>query len=72
MPSDIDSILGRVSGGNNLSFNETSAAIDAIMRGRWSDEQIGLLLTALPFSDVSECAGHPGHMSIGIRIAPPM
>jgi anthranilate phosphoribosyltransferase len=40
-------ILGRVSGGLDLSMNEMSSTIDAIMRGEWKDEQIALLLTAL-------------------------
>ena len=42
-----DEILGRVSGGLDLSMNEMSSSIDAIMRGEWKDEQIALLLTAL-------------------------
>jgi anthranilate phosphoribosyltransferase len=41
------SLLGHVAGGGNLSFEEMAAAFDAIMRGQWTDEQIGLLLTAL-------------------------
>jgi anthranilate phosphoribosyltransferase len=47
MSIDVDSILGRVAGGQNLSFDEMSAAIDAIMRGEWAEDKIGLLLTAL-------------------------
>jgi anthranilate phosphoribosyltransferase len=59
MPIDIDTLLGRVAGGGNLSFDEISAAIDAIMRGAWTDEQIGLLLTALAAKGetVDELAG---------------
>ncbi len=59
MPIDIDTLLGRVAGGGNLPFDETSAAIDAIMRGAWTDEQIGLLLTALAAKGetVDELAG---------------
>jgi anthranilate phosphoribosyltransferase len=59
MSFDVDSILGRVAGGGNLSFNETSAAIDAIMRGAWTEQQIGLLLTALAAKGetVDELAG---------------
>ena len=33
MPDDIPTLLGRVAGGENLSLDEMSAAIDAIMRG---------------------------------------
>ena len=47
MPQDIANLLGRVAGGGHLSLEEMSAAIDAIMRGEWSDDEIGLLLTAL-------------------------
>jgi anthranilate phosphoribosyltransferase len=47
MPEKIASLLGRVAGGGNLSFEEMSAAFDAIMRGQWAEDQIGLLLTAL-------------------------
>ncbi len=42
-----DEILGRVSGGLDLSMSEMSSTIDAIMSGEWQDEQIALLLTAL-------------------------
>lgn len=56
---EIESILGRVAGGGNLSFDETSAAIDAIMSGAWKEDQIGLLLTALAVKGetVDELAG---------------
>src|SRR5262245_41916170 len=59
MTSEIDSILGRVSGGSDLTFDETSAAMDAIMRGAWSESEIGLLLTALAAKgeSVDELAG---------------
>jgi anthranilate phosphoribosyltransferase len=59
MPHEIATLLGRVSGGGNLSFDETAAAIDAIMRGQWSDDEIGLLLTALAAKGetVDEIAG---------------
>lgn len=40
-------IIGRVAGGEDLTQAEMAAAIDAIMRGQWEDEQIALLLTAL-------------------------
>ncbi|MFO0788677.1 MAG: anthranilate phosphoribosyltransferase [Pirellulales bacterium] len=59
MPRDIASLLGHVSGGGSLSQEEMAAAIDAIMRGEWSDDQIGLLLTALAAKGetVDEIAG---------------
>src|SRR3954464_14628965 len=59
MPEKIASLLGHVAGGGNLSFDEISAAFDAIMRGEWSDDQIGLLLTALAAKGetVDEIAG---------------
>ena len=47
MPREIAILLGHVAGGGNFSLEEMSDAIDAIMRGQWSDDQIGLLLTAL-------------------------
>jgi len=47
MSLQIATLLGRVAGGGNLSVEEMSAAIDSIMQGVWSDDQIGLLLTAL-------------------------
>ncbi len=40
-------ILGRLSAGENLSLEETAAAVDGIMQGRWSEAEIGLFLTAL-------------------------
>jgi len=59
MPREIASLLGHVSGGGNLSQDEMSSAIDAIMRGEWTDDQIGLLLTALAAKGetVDEIAG---------------
>jgi anthranilate phosphoribosyltransferase len=47
MSHDIAALLGRVSGGGNLSMEEMSDAMDAIMRGQWSDPDLALLLTAL-------------------------
>lgn len=47
MADDITTILGQVAGGVSLSFDEMSRAIDAIMRGEWNEDQIGLLLTAM-------------------------
>jgi anthranilate phosphoribosyltransferase len=51
--------MGRVAGGGNLSFEEMAAAFDAIMHGQWTDDQIGLLLTALAAKGetVDEIAG---------------
>jgi anthranilate phosphoribosyltransferase len=47
MPNNHTSILGRVSGGENLSMEETAAAMNSIMDGQWSENEIGLFLTAL-------------------------
>ncbi len=59
MPEDISTILGHVAGGGDLSRDQMSDAIDAIMLGRWEDDQIGLLLTALAAKGetVDEVAG---------------
>lgn len=59
MTLEVPTLLGRVAGGENLSLEEMSAAIDAIMRGAWSDAQIGLLLTGLAAKGetVDEIAG---------------
>jgi anthranilate phosphoribosyltransferase len=59
MPHENSPLLGHVAGGGNLSFEEMAAAFDEIMRGRWTDDQIGLLLTALAAKGetVDEIAG---------------
>src|SRR6187551_2140303 len=59
MSPQIDAFLGRTAGGGNLSLDEMSEAIDSIMSGEWSDDQIGLLLTALAAKGetVEEIAG---------------
>jgi anthranilate phosphoribosyltransferase len=59
MRDDIPKLLGRVAGGDHLSLEQMTAAIDAIMRGEWSDAQIGLLLTGLAAKGetVDEIAG---------------
>ncbi|HEX4415538.1 MAG TPA: anthranilate phosphoribosyltransferase [Lacipirellulaceae bacterium] len=59
MPHQADTTLGHVAGGGNLSLEEMSAAFDAIMLGEWTDDQIGLLLTALATKGetVDEIAG---------------
>src|SRR5262245_43141872 len=51
--------LGRLAAGENLSLDEMSAAIDAVMEGRCAAEQIGLLLTGLRLKGetVEEVAG---------------
>lgn len=43
----IDSIIGKVSGGQSLEREEMTDVMNQIMNGQWRDEQIGLLLTAL-------------------------
>ncbi|MCC7085623.1 MAG: anthranilate phosphoribosyltransferase [Pirellulales bacterium] len=40
-------VLGRLSGGQNLSQQEMTSTMDAVMRGELPDEQIALLLMAL-------------------------
>ncbi|MGD9633441.1 MAG: anthranilate phosphoribosyltransferase [Pirellulales bacterium] len=59
MRDEIPKLLGRVAGGEDLSRDEMTGAIDAIMRGEWSDAQIGLLLTGLAAKGetVDEIAG---------------
>src|SRR5882757_7402155 len=59
MPHEIAPLLGHVAGGGNLTLEEISAAFDAIMRGEWTDDQIGMLLTALAAKGetVDEIAG---------------
>src|SRR5262245_21614903 len=51
--------LGRLSAGENLTQDEMTAAMDAVMDGRIADEQIGLFLTALSAKGetVEEIAG---------------
>jgi anthranilate phosphoribosyltransferase len=59
MTDDVPTLLGSVAGGESLSMPQMSAAIDEIMRGRWSDAQIGLLLTGLAVKGetIDEVAG---------------
>jgi anthranilate phosphoribosyltransferase len=59
MPQHTSTILGRVSGGENLSMEETAATMNAIMGGEWPEQEIGLLLTALAAKGetVEEIAG---------------
>jgi len=39
--------LGRLAAGQSLSLDATADAVDRIMRGEWSESEIGLFLTAL-------------------------
>jgi anthranilate phosphoribosyltransferase len=59
MSDDIPSLLGQVAGGGDLTMQEASDAIDAIMQGGWTNDQIGMLLTALAAKGetVDEIAG---------------
>lgn len=43
----MDNILGKVAAGTDLDMTEMVEAVDSIMRGEWSEEQIGLFLMAL-------------------------
>jgi anthranilate phosphoribosyltransferase len=55
----IQHTLGRLAAGENLSMDETAAAIDDVMQGRWSEGQIALLLNGLRLKGetVDEIAG---------------
>lgn len=55
----IQEILGRVSGGQDLSMDEMAETISSIMEGRWEEKQIALLLTGLSTKGetVEEIAG---------------
>lgn len=52
-------LLGRLSAGEDLSYDEMADTIDAVMRGEWPDAEIALLLTALRHKGetVDEVAG---------------
>jgi anthranilate phosphoribosyltransferase len=52
-------LLGRVAAGQDLAEADMTAAVDAIMRGIWSESEIALLLTALHHKGetVDELAG---------------
>ncbi|MDZ4780586.1 MAG: anthranilate phosphoribosyltransferase [Planctomycetia bacterium] len=43
----IEITLGRLVAGEDLSFDEMTACLGGVMRGEWTEGQIGLLLTAL-------------------------
>jgi len=55
----IQSVLGRLTAGEDLSLDEMSATIEAVMRGDCSEGEIGLLLTCLreKGESVAEIAG---------------
>ncbi|MGI9428498.1 MAG: anthranilate phosphoribosyltransferase, partial [Bythopirellula sp.] len=59
MSASTNEILGRVSAGEDLSREEMATAISQVMTGQWSEQQIGLLLTALAAKGetVAEVAG---------------
>ncbi len=59
MNRDIQATLGRVSGGEHLAMDEMADVIGSIMDGRWSDDEIVLLLNALRLKGetVAEVAG---------------
>ena len=47
MSIEIQTVLGRVSGGEDLSLEAMAQVVDSIMQGTWTDDQIALLLNAL-------------------------
>jgi anthranilate phosphoribosyltransferase len=55
-------LIGRVAAGENLSEQDMTEAVDAIMRGDWPERQIALLLTGLHHKGetVEEVAGAAG------------
>lgn len=59
MSESINQVLGRVAAGEDLSREEMAEAIGQVMRGEWSEQQIGLLLTSLAAKGetVAEVAG---------------
>ncbi len=59
MSSSIKSIIGRVSGGEDLALDEMAKVIGSMMDGGWSDDEIGLFLNALRLKGetVPEIAG---------------
>ncbi|WP_442484817.1 anthranilate phosphoribosyltransferase [Aeoliella sp. SH292] len=69
MNPQIAEILGRVAGGIDLTMAEMQSAMDLVMSGQCSDEEIGLLLTGLAAKGetVEELAGAAaslrGHMT---------
>ncbi len=55
----IEATIGRIASGEDLSFDEMSDAVEAIMTGKCQEQEIGLLLTGLRMKgeSVSEIAG---------------
>jgi len=47
MQVEMDELLGRISAGENATMDEMAQAVGSIMRGEWSESQIGVLLMAL-------------------------
>jgi anthranilate phosphoribosyltransferase len=58
-PTEIEPLLARAQGGIDLTMEEMSGAIDAIMQGQWNEDQIRSLLQALAAKGeaVAELAG---------------
>ncbi len=56
---EITTLVGRVSGGEDLSQAVMTSVVDSVMRGEWNDQQIQLLLNALRVKEetVEEIAG---------------
>ena len=59
----IEAILGRLAAGEDLSMEEMAAAIDAVVEGRCSEGEMGVLLTAL------RAKGEPCHEVAGAALA---
>ncbi|NOZ40781.1 MAG: anthranilate phosphoribosyltransferase [Planctomycetes bacterium] len=59
MNDSINHLLGRLSAGEDLSYDEMADALGQVMTGKWSEQQIGLLLTTLAAKGetVAEVAG---------------
>jgi len=59
MKSLIANILGKIAGGQDLPMEEMRSAMDLMMRGDWTDEQMALFLTGLATKGetVDEVAG---------------
>ena len=59
MDADNTAIIGQVSGGVDLGFDEMSRVVGGIMAGSWQEDEIALLLNALRLKGetVAEVAG---------------
>jgi len=62
-------LLGRLAAGENLSVDEATTAVDAIMCGSWTENEIGLFLTGLRAKGetVEEMAGAAAAMRRHMR-----